>query len=51
MSSVTSSKPQWRSASRAPGPELLKMPVLSRPRWAANQSKSSWSSVPEYQVQ
>ena len=51
MSSVTSSKPHIRSASRAPGPELLRMPVFRCGRCATNQSNSGWSSVPQYQVQ
>ena len=52
MSSVISSKPQCRSASRAPGPELDRMPALSPlPRTAANQSTSLRSREPAYQRQ
>ena len=52
MSSVISSNPQRRSASRAPGPEFDRIPALSPlPRTAANQSTSGWSREPTYQRQ
>ena len=40
-----------RSRSRAPGPELDRMPVSRAGRWAANQPNSWRSSVPKYHRQ
>ena len=44
-------KRQQASRSRAPGPELLRMPVSCAGRRAANQSKSGSSSAPTYHRQ